>query len=629
MFKNVASLLNQIRSHLPLCTATVAPRWLSTFLLVIAVLSGLGLKWVEIEHTKGPNLAENFYHNGDLVALTNDASYWFHTAKSIRDTGRLSPPTVFPEAVSGLTDRGPYVWYSLDSRGYLLPGLLAWLSTVFQTSIEKAGILIILGGSVITVVGSFLFFSRVLSVPISFVGALAMAISIPVNGRTAVGMVDTDILNLAFPLFILTFIFQAVTAGRREAGWWPALCWTVCAGLINYLFYLWYDRSPFTLIFLVTLWGLGFFGGLRLKRLVMITCLFLITSGPMQLASVYGAIDAFIGNYLSSLTAAPPASLSTGFEQSSKLLWSSVQEASKPSVSFIGINFGSVVFYVTGLLGLVAGFILVRGFFWMSIAYSLFIVLFHFAGIRFAMYIAPHIWVGNAIILTMLMRQFQFSHKDTAPKDSSRRGLMSGLAGSALASAVFLLAPGAFFGQFMPLPNVFADDSADLKLATRQFSRSDAVVATWWAYGGEASYQAGLPVIMDETGSQTGLKALYFAMAMTTYDPEFAAKHIRAASYSSEAELRAVFPNLPDSIDPEVEKRDIVVFLPVAIARLQRHLNEVAVSNIGGLDMLRNYDPGPSVLSILLLRQPNQFGPFRKLLDAPGGSAIYLLPGRK
>ncbi len=178
------------------------------------------------------------YMAEDVTALAaTDAYHWLRLAKNI-DSGKLDRVA---DPLKGYPDMHPYPhdpsllahFISLATHftgGDYYRGAL-WLPPLF------AGLFVI---------PLFLYFHSIGFGASSILGGLIGSFSLAYYSRSAFGFVDTDILNLFFPMLVSALAVQI----SRDRPFRSNLLLAAGAGASLYLFNWWYQQPLFFLVFL-------------------------------------------------------------------------------------------------------------------------------------------------------------------------------------------------------------------------------------------------------------------------------------------------------------------------------------------------------------------------------------------
>ena len=175
----------------------------------------------------------------------------------------------------------------------LLSFLIAHLTPFFNNNYYLTGTLLIpvLASLFILPLGIY-FFS--IGVPLS--GLLGGLIGTFAGGyymRSSIGRIDTDMLNLFFPVLAGLLILLAGKAKTER----NVLLYSVGAGLTLFLFQWWYARPAFTLAYFIVLVFVLFVQRVRFQTILLGALLFVLCAEPATFMGGTGSVESFMGNY--------------------------------------------------------------------------------------------------------------------------------------------------------------------------------------------------------------------------------------------------------------------------------------------------------------------------------------------
>lgn len=375
------------------------------------------------------------------------------------------------------------------------------------------------------------------------VAGLSAAVAAAVAGRTAIGRIDTDQLNVAFFYLTLACVALAGRTGRL----WGVLAASALAGLTNFFFWWWYGGSGFTVVFLAVL-ALTVFAARRRVGTVALACLlFLVFSGP-QVLDMTHHLGHFVRMYVVGSSSASPPANSTGGADGLRLpeLATVVSEARSVDLPTMlrGISGEDTGFLaVIGAVGLVA-FALVHPRRILPVLPAIaFATLGVFKGMRFLMYAVPLFWFGLAFLASSSALAVLNA---TAQSRSERARACAVCAVMALLLAVC----------WRTSPSVCREEPADrctplivpevavsaeisdgfLRLRDLQ-PEGDATVATHWNY---AHWLRALTGMKPATtpGLPRDVPSHLVARALTAADQESAAEILRYLATTPPSEIR-------------------------------------------------------------------------------------------
>jgi len=176
--------------------------------------------------------------------------------------------------------------------------LLAWtiskIAPIFDGNFSLAGNWMVIWGAGLFIIPLGLYGWQ-LGYPLAgLLGGLIGGYTVKYYARTSVGRIDTDFLNLFFPLLTAYFLLRVFQSKQQRDAW----TWSVLAGLTMYLFSWWYDRPGFSLVFfLILLIGL-FCWKHSSRQLLGSLFLFIVCSGPEYFLKSLESLTVVMGVYL-------------------------------------------------------------------------------------------------------------------------------------------------------------------------------------------------------------------------------------------------------------------------------------------------------------------------------------------
>lgn len=210
--------------------------WL-VLVMALCFAFSVGVRLHQIEKWKGE--PEEHFVNGVPLMVTHDAYYWLRWAKYEKyhrwgdDDGlSLPPPPEFDAEHSSL-----------------LSFLVAAASHYSGKDVYTAALYLIPWLASLFILPLIAYFNRFGEAYAGALGALIATSALEYMSRTCVGCVDTDALNLFFPVLAGFFILRAGTGKSHPLRVVDA----ALAGLTVRVFHAWYSHHIFTIVFFVTL----------------------------------------------------------------------------------------------------------------------------------------------------------------------------------------------------------------------------------------------------------------------------------------------------------------------------------------------------------------------------------------
>jgi undecaprenyl-diphosphooligosaccharide--protein glycosyltransferase len=448
--------------------------------------------------------------------------------------GTASKSSLHPSAVLGYSDVP------------LLSLLIAKLAPVFNFNYYLTGTLLIPVLASLFVLPLGVYFFHV-GVPLS--GLLGGLIGTFAGGyymRSSIGRIDTDMLNLFFPLLTsLLILLAGKTKMERNV-----LLYALGAGFSLFLFSRWYSQAGFTLAYFIVLVFSLIIQKVRFRSILLSTLLFILSVQPVTFMSgtpsvktqftkyfvienrnIDYAQDILVDNRANPATF--PNTMTTISEVDpvpmDEVLRRILSNATLAWIGFLGF-FGMVVFRWRVLIPLVP--MLALG------------LLSFQSSNRFIMYLAPFIGIGLGWLLQLgidwiFILLARMNTESTNKKGLSVKGLKTQLPKTEIRANVLAkvdywnwerqgalyLGIGVFFwlisGQtaisFVPRPSIHSGLYATF-LEVKKRVPTDSVLLTWWDYGYAITDATGLATFHDG-GSQNYPKTYFIARSLISSDP--------------------------------------------------------------------------------------------------------------
>jgi hypothetical protein len=581
--------------------------WLFVGVLLACFAVSVGVRYQQFETWKENPKA---YFVGERPMMTTlDAPYWLRWAREynegvLRQKGGLRG---YPESTDTFeemsdkelslplkyTDTTPAYsssYLSSSSRTQeinyrdvpLVSFFIAHLAPFFNYNYYLTGTMLIPVLASLFILPLGMYFFRI-GVPLS--GLLGGLIGTFAGGyymRSSIGRIDTDMLNLFFPVLAGLLI---LLAGKTKTERNVLLC-SIGAGLSLFLFQWWYSKAGFTLAYFMVLVFSLFVQRIRFRTILVGTFLFVLCAEPATFMSGTGAVEGFMKGYFSiedvrevvidngNTPASFPNTMTTISEVDrvpmNEVLRRVLSNTTLDWIGFLGF-FGVAIFKWRVLLPLVP--MLALG------------VLSFQSSNRFIMYLAPFIGIGLGWLLQLgiegvfLLTTKNIEHSDVngtegrgkrlkakgslwakiivwlsmdfyengrAPKSTknvktnqkfaANRGAMNISHRNTEEAEVdwwnwvrqgtLYLGMGVFFwmitGQtaisFVPGPSIHTGLYATF-LEVKKRIPEDSALLTWWDYGYAITDATGLATFHDGGGQQSP-KTYFIARGLISHDPE-------------------------------------------------------------------------------------------------------------
>jgi dolichyl-diphosphooligosaccharide--protein glycosyltransferase len=544
--------------------------WLFVGVLLACFAVSVEVRYQQFETWE---LTPQAYFVGERPMMTTlDAPHWLRMAREynegvFRQKGGL---TSYPEGKEAfrelsvkelsipLTYTDPTLFSSSSSATHeinyrdvpLLSFLIANLSPFFNYNYYLTGTLLIPVLASLFIFPLGFFFFRI-GVPVSgLLGGLIGSFASGYYMRSSIGRIDTDMLNLFFPVLAGLLILLAGKAKTER----NVLLYALGTGLSLLLFQWWYDRVGFTLVYFMVLVFSLVIQRVRLRTILAGAFLFVLSAEPASFMRGTDNVQYFLKGYFT-IEKTREVVIDNGTTQASfpntMMTISEVDHVpmdevlrrvlSNTTFDWIGLLafFGLAVFRWRVLLPLLP--ILALG------------VLSFQSSNRFIMYLAPFVgiglgWVlqlaveGGFYVLTQRRKDDKLKegtkalrHKGTELKGGTEEKEFQSFKVSKFQSVdgwnwgrqIFLYGGmGVFFlvisGQtaisFVPGPSIHTGLYATF-LEVKKRVPEDAALLTWWDYGYAITDATGLATFHDGGHQQTP-KTYFIARGLISADPK-------------------------------------------------------------------------------------------------------------
>ncbi len=225
---------------------------------------------------------ERHFAEGRPLLTSSDAYYWTRLAQEYRDGGYYDtvhdPLRAYPD---GAKKPRPVP---------LLSFMIATASSAAGIDLFEAGIYLIPLLAGLFVLPLALYFRRIGLPAAAITAGLVTSFCQEYYTRTSIGRVDTDALNLFFPLLASLFILFAMESDSRKR----ACLFSLLAGLTMLLFYWWYFHAGFTIAYLGMLVACLTIARRGWRTVLCSAGLFIAASNPMWLWKGMVGIGSFV-----------------------------------------------------------------------------------------------------------------------------------------------------------------------------------------------------------------------------------------------------------------------------------------------------------------------------------------------
>ena len=331
--------------------------------------------------------------------------------------------------------------------------------------------------------------------------------------RTSVGRIDTDFLNLCFPLFAAYFLLRTFQAKTEKIAWF----WVSLAGVTLNLFSWWYSRPGFTLVyFLVLLIGLLCWRH-SIRMILTSTLIFIVFSGPEYFLRSLESLTVVMGVYfnvsfIGEVQAnAGPATFPHAYNwiiETVPLAW---EESLEQLLGNWLISAGGLLLFLIFIIRYWRYFLPLLPLFGLGTIGLL-------GSQRFLLYLTPFIGFGFGMALNSLISfVWQYSKEKTgvsvngATQDERAKYQLHFFLYLSLCGAWLLLLPISAKG-YIPKPT-FPPTYYRIFQEIGQKTPQAAVIYTWWDLGNLILEQTGRALFHDG-GSQYRPKTYFIARSL-------------------------------------------------------------------------------------------------------------------
>ncbi|ADH85092.1 STT3 domain-containing protein [Desulfurivibrio alkaliphilus] len=463
---------------------------LALLLLLCAIaVYGLSVYQKEADYRLWQAQHDEYFVESVPPMASRDAYYWLKMARDL-DDGQLG------RGLSNPTRGYP------DLPEYHDPNLLAWLiskgAKLTGGDYYRSGLLLVsvLGG--LFIFPLVIYFNRLDFGLAAIFGGLVGTFSLAYYQRSLMGYLDTDLLNLFFPLAVACFIMPM----SRDRSLATNLGLAVGGGMMMYLYNWWYEQPALMLVHLVFILFYLLLSRLSLRQILLITAVFILASGPIYALHSVGSLLNFLQAYF-----LPPP---TG-----QIAWPDIMgeiaeaQVKDPWLVLKRIH-GFAPVIIAGLAGLI--YLYVREFRRMVLVTPMILIGLWslFGPVRFAMYLAPFIGVGAGVMIELAARKAgERLHLPPPAVNLAAVALMFGI----------FFATAAHTGFYrQPTPTIPLETTRSLLEIKKLVPRHSAML-TWWDIG-YPLMEIGNFATYHDGSLHGGLRSALIAKALTSSSQE-------------------------------------------------------------------------------------------------------------
>jgi undecaprenyl-diphosphooligosaccharide---protein glycotransferase len=533
--------------------------WLFVGVLLACFVVSSGVRYQQFEKWE---LTPQAYFVGERPMMTTlDAPWWLSLARGYNKNilqyknnlrGYPGSTDIFKKMFVPQKFRDPPASSSSSSSSEnpeinyrdvpLLSFLIAHLAPFFNNNYYLAGTLLVPILASLFIVPLGIFFFKIGMPASGLLGGLIGTFAGGYYMRSSIGRIDTDMLNLFFPILAGLLILLAGKAKTERS----VLLYSVGAGLSLFLFQWWYGKAGFTLAYFMVLVFSLFVQKIRFRTILVGAFLFVLCTQPTTFMSGAAAVQNFLKSYFTiedamdvviddrTTPASFPNTMTTISEVDSvpmkEVLRRVLSNTTLDWIGFLGF-FGIAVFKWRVLLPLVP--ILALG------------LLSFQSSNRFIMYLAPFIGIGLGCLLQLGIEGIFMLWPRMKMENSDKNGLATkGAKDGAKINhhrdiedtevdwwnwarqGVLYLGIGVFFwiisGQtaisFVPGPSIHTGLYATFLEVKKRVPENSALL-TWWDYGYAITDATGLATFHDGARQATP-KTFFIARGLISADPE-------------------------------------------------------------------------------------------------------------
>ena len=433
----------------------------------------------------------NEYIVDNYPAMTTlDAYYWLRYAKEYKENkyipGDIDTLRFFPD------------YTKKPEPVPLLSFLIAKLSFLKDGSYYYTGLYLIPFLASLFVIPLGIYF-LILKIPLAgLMGAAISTVSYMYIARTTMGRVDTDALNLFFPILASLFLLLLYKSQKKST----ILICSSLTGITMLCFYWWYFHPGFHVIYFLMLITILIIKKVNIKIIIPSVILYIIFSHPIYFLNGLDNLTNFLFKYLFVHTEESqgnlPNILTTITEAQQRPLNVTITSIlSNPFVNYIGLICFAIacVFYYKELIPLIP--LLALG------------LLSFKSSIRFVMYLSPFVGIGYGAIAHILFKQLnRFIKLKKIYMD-----LIASL--SVIILSIFFIKTYSFY-WYDPTPSISSKITASF-IDLKNMHLKEPKIVSWWDYGYAIEDITGYATYHDG-GSQTSVKTFLIAKAFTLQD---------------------------------------------------------------------------------------------------------------
>ncbi len=373
--------------------------------------------------------------------------------------------------------------------------------------IVNAGNQFVLMCSVITTVGIFFLF-YVIGRPFEgIVASTGAGISSVYFGRSSIGYIDTDLLNL----FFMYFLFALTYLASRNQSWTKNIIYIIFASLIGKFFYLWYPKPELILMSFLSLVFFTLINSKDWKKVIFNIMIYILLTGP----SIYvNSLNILTNNpYLSGYLSANIQS--SDLVNKSSLNFNSIfrfigEQTKVPLYELFQLE-GSIYLGLACVLGLLLWGISYPIIFIGLIPLTMFFLLSIVLGQRALFYSLPFMWFGFGYLFNFITFKIIRLNKIILNKYYVYALTTLFL----ICFAIFFT--NAFNKYYWGTLVSSSTTKAMIKMNDLVEDRENSAIAAEWTYGYQSLLYNDIPVLIHP-GIPTSPRHYFISRAFTAFD---------------------------------------------------------------------------------------------------------------
>lgn len=447
-------------------------------ILSLVLLTAFSVKLRTDQYAAWQNEPQSFFVNDIPLMTTHDAYHWLKIAKDYKGGTYIAPKTALPDF----------------TQVPLLSFMIAELSPLFNNNIHKTGVYLMFILPGLFVIPLFLYFYKLGAPSAGILGSMIGTAGIGYLSRTLVAWVDTDALNLFFPLLAAFFILLAADRERKYSCIFSAL-----AGFTMLVFHWWYSMAGFAVINLAVLVVFLFVNSVEKKTILLSAIIYTICANPLNVWNGIASISHHLPFFRAGLAEAAGLtfrnSMSTVSEFGRLPFEGVLSMVLRPPILSLA---GLALFFVFAVLN------------WRKFIPLLPVILpgiLAFVSMnRLAMYLTPLVGIGYGYLITVVFKRlFRENNAHTVIKEAVVYGLSF-----VLFFLITLKTPLSVAPVSAASPGVY---KALIDFKDRLPKGS--IIFTWWDYGYAIQEAAGFTTLHDG-GNQVRLTTNFVARGLVS-----------------------------------------------------------------------------------------------------------------